>query len=70
MFTVTVNWLHAFGTFAGSGWTRQQLWYLGVRMPPGKGWLKGMEGKQITDTAKHAFEAIGLRNQAKHWSSM
>lgn len=65
MYTITQDWIREYATASNAGWTRQQLRYVGVSWPPRKGWRSNLSGKQISDKARFAFEALGRMNQDK-----
>jgi len=58
-FYVTDEWLKAYATKDGHGWTAAQLSALGVDWPPPKGWRKEIIGSYIGDDQRRDFEGRG-----------
>lgn len=52
---ITKEWIHAHKT-AGGAWNRKQMVALGVFWPQPKGWVKRLEGKEISVIVKYEFE--------------
>ena len=55
---VTKKWIHAHRTPAGA-WNRKQIEALGLSWPARKGWIKALEGTEIS--LKNALEFAGYR---------
>lgn len=64
-YCVQQQWIQQHATAHG-GYTRRQLAILGVGWPPAPGWQVAAVGRQISDAARAAFEAmtVGSRGAA------
>ncbi len=51
------------GKTKNGGWTKEQLALIGVNWPPEKGWMKRIEGKEITNSQASKFQRLPARGR-------
>jgi len=66
---ITKQWIHDHKTPAGA-WNRKQIEALGLSWPATKGWIKSLEGKEVTLEQKMDFEFYGAANLETPMQSM